>query len=82
MLKFAKWEVIPAQTITITPAQTITLATATIVSARISLLSDANTYANRALEYIALGWHDCAANAALLAFRYSRAWHEIAFATK
>ena len=60
--------------------QTLTLTTETIISARIVLLHDANGHAKDALEYIALGWHDCAAVAAQLAFRYSRAWHEIAFA--
>jgi hypothetical protein len=60
--------------------QTLTLTTETIVSARVALMSDANKHANAALEYIELGWTDCAAFAALLAFRYSRAWWELAFA--
>jgi hypothetical protein len=49
------------------------------MSARVALLTDANKHAQATLEYIEMGWNDCAAFAAVLAFRYSRAYHELAF---
>lgn len=58
---------------------TITLSNETIRLARIALLNDASTRADDVLRYVELGWAECAANAALLTFRYSRAWHELAF---
>jgi hypothetical protein len=62
--------------------QTLTLTTATIVSARVALLSDANKHASAALEYVENGWNDCAAFAAQLSFRYSRAYYELALSAE
>ena len=58
--------------------QTLTLTLETLTAARVVLLHDASIKADRTLEYVELGWHDCAATSAMLAYRYSRAWHELA----